>query len=162
MVRSFFLLAAAIASATNSTAEAAADLSTPEAASAAFYSALSTLDLAAMEAVWAKTDDATYFGPRSTSVTVGWDNVRAAWESSNSSFVSRTVTFGESHLTIDGNIAWEVGIETGYSQRIGEPPTGPNRNVAVNVYQWTGGRWLIVSHVVRGVAPPAATPVAVR
>jgi hypothetical protein len=161
MKATLFLLAGAFVSATTGTAKAV-DLTTPEGASAAFYSALSTLDLAAMEAVWAKTDDATYFGPRSTSVTVGWDNVRAAWEASNSSFVNRTVTFGGSHMAIDGNIAWEVGIETSYSQRIGEPATGPNMNVAVNVYQWTGGRWLIVSHVVRGMVPPPATPVASR
>jgi len=161
MKSTLLAVAAAIVSATPLTAHAV-ELGSPYEASAAFYAALSTLDLSAMEEVWAKTGDATYVGPRSTTVTVGWDNVRAAWEASNSAFVSRTVELRESHMAINGDTAWEVGIETGVAQRIGETAATQIRNVTANVYQLIDGDWLMVSHVVHGVPLPPATPVAVR
>jgi ketosteroid isomerase-like protein len=87
-------------------------------------------------------------------VTVGWDAVRAAWEASNNSFVTRTVELSESHMAVNGDIAWEVGIEIGSSQRKGEPATTGNRNITANVYQEIDGEWLMVSHVVHPVPQP--------
>ena len=137
----------------------AVDLSSPFAASEAFYSALSTLDIAAMERVWAQTDDAIYVGPRSTNVAIGWEAVRAAWVASNNSFISRSVELTESHMAMNGDIAWEVGIEDTRSQRTGEAVTADNRNLTANVYQKIDGQWLMVSHVVHRVPEtPPVTP----
>jgi ketosteroid isomerase-like protein len=148
--------AIAVLSATAANAQEV-DLSSPFAASEAFYSALSTLDIAAMEGVWAQTDDVVYVGPRSTTVAVGWEAVRAAWEASNNSFISRSVDLTESHMAMNGDIAWEVGIEDTHSQRTGEIVTTDNRNLTANVYQRIDGQWLMVSHVVHRV--PETLPV---
>jgi ketosteroid isomerase-like protein len=92
-------------------------------------------------------------------VAIGWEAVRAAWVASNNSFISRSVELTESHMAMNGDIAWEVGIEDTRSQRTGEAVTADNRNLTANVYQKIDGQWLMVSHVVHRVPEtPPVTP----
>src|SRR5439155_6263101 len=46
----------------------------------AFIAAIAARDIGAMEKLWAHEPYATFVGPLSTTVVVGWDGVRKAWE----------------------------------------------------------------------------------
>jgi ketosteroid isomerase-like protein len=90
------------------------DLEEVHAASKAFYAALPALDGgAAMEKVWAHTPYVTYVAPRSKTITVGWDALKKMWQETDTLFSKRTVVLGKSYLHANGNVAWEMGNETG-------------------------------------------------
>lgn len=116
-----------------------------KAASKAFYAALSGTDVAAMKQVWAHTPYVVYVGPSSTSIVRGWAAVEAAWEQSFASR-SRSVSLAGSHLQTDGNIAWEVGTETGTVKLLKDGSERKTDNIVTNVYENQNGRWLMVSH----------------
>jgi ketosteroid isomerase-like protein len=149
--RSMFALAATLValSASNAVAQQAADIEGVKAASKAFYTAVEVIDDgAAMEAVWARTPYVTYIGPRSTSIVVGWDAQKKYWEEFNKPFLNRTVELVGPHIHANGNIAWEVGVESGEAHM----KDGTTRKVdwmATNVYEKIDGRWLMVSHHVQ-------------
>src|SRR5712692_3354776 len=54
---------------------------------------------------------ATFIGPLSTTIVVGWEGVRKAWEMRFSQFDQVTISLAESHVHTNGNTAWAVGIE---------------------------------------------------
>lgn len=118
-------------------------------ASKAFYSALPVLDDgSAMQQIWADTPYVTYVGPQSKSVIVGWDAQKKYWNEFNKLFSQRSVSLVDDHVHVNGNLAWEIGVETGQAQM----KDGTTRKVdwiVTNVYEKLGGRWLIVSHHVQ-------------
>src|SRR5215467_2556076 len=121
-----------------------------KAASMAFYAALAVLDDgAAMEKVWALTDYVTYVGPRSKTIIVGWKAQKQYWIDTNKAFVQRNVSITESRIHANGNLAWEVGQETGdVKMKDGSAPK--TDYIVTNVYEkQANGRWLIVSHHVQ-------------
>src|SRR5229473_2023849 len=81
------------------------------AASQVFIAAISARDIGAMDKVWAHEPYTTFIGPLSTTVVVGWDGVRRAWEMRFGQFDRVTITLSESHVRTSGNVAWAVGIE---------------------------------------------------
>ena len=98
----------------NAPAQQAADTEGVKTASKAFYTALAVLDNGeAMEKVWAHTPYVTYVGPRAKSIIVGWDAQRKYWEDTNKLFASRNVTLSDQHIHVNGNLAWEMGQESG-------------------------------------------------
>jgi ketosteroid isomerase-like protein len=115
------------------------------AASTAFYAALSGTDVAAMKQVWAHTPYVVYVGPQSKTIVRGWAAVEAAWEQSFASR-SRSVSLTESDIHIDGNIAWEVGTETGTVKLLKDGSESKSDNIVTNVYEKQNGRWLMVEH----------------
>lgn len=118
-------------------------------ASKAFYSALPVLDDgSAMQQVWANTPYVTYVGPQSKSVIVGWEAQKKYWNEFNKLFSQRTVSLVDDRVHVNGNLAWEIGVETGQAQM----KDGTTRKVdwiVTNVYEKLGGQWLIVSHHVQ-------------
>jgi hypothetical protein len=52
------------------------DAAAVSAANQAFYAALSALDLAAMENIWAHDPDVVYIGPFHRKMVIGWPAVR--------------------------------------------------------------------------------------
>jgi ketosteroid isomerase-like protein len=80
-------------------------------ASAAFNAAIAAQDIKAMEKLWAHEPYATFIGPLSTTVVVGWSGVRQAWEMRFGQFDRVTISLAESHAQRNGKIAWVVGIE---------------------------------------------------
>jgi ketosteroid isomerase-like protein len=130
-------------------AQESPDIDGVKAASKAFYTALDVLDDGtAMAGVWAQTDYVTYVGPQSKSIIVGWDAQRKYWADFNKRFSKRNVSLIDVHIHVNGNLAWEIGAETGQAFMA----DGTTRKIdwlVTNVYEKIGGRWLVVSHHVQ-------------
>jgi ketosteroid isomerase-like protein len=128
------------------TAQSTSDITGVQAASQAFYKALAMHDKGkAMAGVWAHTPYVTNIGPRSSSVAVGWDAVSKYWEEFDDVFTSVDVTLSESHLHVNGELAWEIGEEIGKATM----KNGAVRKIdhlATNVFEKINGQWLMVSH----------------
>ena len=130
-------------------AQQAADTEGVKAASNAFYAALAVIDDgAAMEKVWAHTSYVTYVGPRSKSIIVGWDALKKMWEETNNATSSRSVSLADSRIHANGNLAWEMGVETGLV-KFKNGNEAKVDYIATNVYEKIDGRWLVVSHHVQ-------------
>jgi SnoaL-like protein len=54
---------------------------------------------------------ASFIGPLSTTVVVGWDSVRKAWRMRFGQFDRVTISMDEPHIRINGHAAWAVGME---------------------------------------------------
>jgi ketosteroid isomerase-like protein len=124
----------------------ASDSTGVEAASQAFYTALSVLDDGTcMAAVWANTPYVTYVGPSSVSIVVGWDAQKRYWASFNAEFAWRCVGIADVHIHTVGDLAWQIGREVGQARM----SDGTERNIdwiVTNVFERIGGQWLMVSH----------------
>jgi ketosteroid isomerase-like protein len=131
-------------------AQQPADAEGAKAASKAFYTALAVMDNGeAMDKVWAHTPYVTYVGPRSKSITVGWDAQRKYWEDTNKAFSQRNVTLAQQHIHVVGNLAWEIGQETG-ELKMKDGTAMKADYLVTNVYEkQSDGRWLIVHHHVQ-------------
>jgi ketosteroid isomerase-like protein len=133
----------------NAVAQAAAEMEGVKAASKAFYAALSVIDNGeAMEKVWAHTPYVTFVGPRSKSITVGWEAQKKYWVEANKFFSQRNVTLSDQQIHVNGNLAWEMGQETG-DVKMKDGGTRKVDLIVTNVYEKLDGRWLIVSHHVQ-------------
>jgi ketosteroid isomerase-like protein len=98
-----------------------------------------------MDKVWAHESYATFIGPLSTTVVVGWDGVRKAWEMRFGQFDRVTISLAESHVRTNGNVAWAVGIEKVELLRK-DGKTLSFDAFVTNVFEKTDGSWLLVSH----------------
>jgi ketosteroid isomerase-like protein len=130
-------------------AQQAADVEGVKAASKAFYAALAVLDNGeAMEKVWAHAPYVTYVGPRAKTILVGWDAQKKYWQDTNKLFSQRNVTLSDQHIHVNGNLAWEMGQESG-TAKMKDGKDNPPDYIVTNVYEKIDGRWLIVSHHVQ-------------
>jgi ketosteroid isomerase-like protein len=105
-------------------------------------------DGSAMERVWARVPYATYVGPQSKSIILGWDAQKQYWNDFNKRFLQRTVSLVDTHIHVNGNLAWEIGVETGQA-RLADGTIRSVDWIATNVYEKIDGRWLVVSHHVQ-------------
>ena len=145
------LITTLIALSSNSAlAQEAGDVEGVKAASKAFYAALTVLDDgSAMEKVWAHAPYVTLVGPRSKSIVVGWDGQKKYWEESNKRFSQRNGVLLDQHVHVNGNLAWEMGQESG-DNKMKDGNMSKNDYIVTNVYEkQANGRWLIVSHHVQ-------------
>jgi ketosteroid isomerase-like protein len=130
-------------------AQSAADVDAVKAASKNFYAALAVLDNGgAMEKVWAHTPYVTYVGPRSKIIIVGWDAQKKYWEDVDKLFTQRDVTLSDQQIHVNGNMAYEMGQETG-NQKLKDGSTPKLDYITTNVYEKIDGKWLIISHHVQ-------------
>ena len=121
------------------------DIERVSAANQAFIAAIATRDIHAMDKLWAHESYATFIGPLNTTVVVGWDGVRKAWEMRFSQFDRVTLSLAESHVHLNGKAAWVVGIEK--AQLLRKNGQALNFEAFVtNVFENQDDRWLIVSH----------------
>ena len=133
----------------NAVAQQVADMDGVKAASKAFYTALAVLDNGeAMEKVWAHSPYVTYVGPRAKTILVGWDAQKKYWVDTNKLFSERNVTLSDQHIHVNGNLAWEMGQESG-TAKMKDGKGAPVDYIVTNVYEKIDGRWLIVSHHVQ-------------
>src|SRR5215467_15432384 len=88
------------------------DVQRVKAATKDFVAAISARDIEAMDKLWAHESYVTFMGPLSTTIVVGWDGVRKAWEMRFGQFVRVTISVPESHLHVNGDVAWAIGIES--------------------------------------------------
>jgi ketosteroid isomerase-like protein len=130
-------------------AQQTADVEGVKGASKAFYAALAKLDGGeAMEKVWAHTPYVTYVGPRGKSIILGWDAQKKYWVDTDKLFASRNVTLSDQHIHVNGNMAWEMGQESG-TPKMKDGKDEKVDYIVTNVYEKIDGRWLIVSHHVQ-------------
>ena len=123
----------------------ASEIERVNAAGQAFIAAITSRDIREMEKLWAHDADVTFIGPLSTTVVVGWDGVKKAWEMRFSQFDRVTISLAESHVRTNGNVAWAVGIEKVQLLR----KNGDTLNFVAfvtNVFEKHDDRWLMVSH----------------
>jgi ketosteroid isomerase-like protein len=135
-------------------AQLEAEMEEVRTASAAFYSALAVIDDGeAMAKVWAHTPYVTLVGPRSTSVLVGWEGQMEYWAAGNKRTSSRKISLSDQQIHVNGNLAWEMGQESGpinfKDGRVIEIDI-----IVTNVYEKLDGRWLMVSHHVQPKPQP--------
>ena len=121
------------------------DVEGVNAASQVFIAAIAARDIGAMDKVWAHEPYATFMGPLSTTVVVGWDGVRRAWEMRFSQFDRVAISSVESHVRTNGKAAWAVGIEKVQLLRKNGDTLSFDAFVT-NVFENRDDRWLIVSH----------------
>jgi len=121
------------------------DVGRINAASQVFIAAISARDIHAMDKVWAHEPYAAFIGPLSTTVVIGWEGVRKAWEMRFSQFDRVTISSAESHVHTNENLAWAVGVEK--IDLLRKDGTTLSFNTFVtNVFENHEGRWLMVSH----------------
>ena len=126
------------------------DVADATAASDAFYAALPILDDgSAMTEVFAQTPYVTFVGPLNKKVIVGWPALKAYFIKANSMFKSRKSQITNRVLRVNGNLAWELGIEVGESE-FKDGTKAPVNWVVTNVLEkQADGKWLMVSHHVQ-------------
>jgi ketosteroid isomerase-like protein len=126
------------------------DVSDATAASEAFYAALPVLDDgSAMSQVFAQTPYVTFVGPMSKDIIVGWPALKAYFAKANARFNARQSQITNRVLRVNGNLAWEVGLEVGESE-LKDGTKAPVHWVVTNVLEkQPDGKWLMVSHHVQ-------------
>ena len=92
-------------------AQQGSDFERVHAASRQFVAAIVARDINAMDALWAHESYASFVGPLSTTVVVGWDGVRQAWQMRFGQFDRVTIWTEKPHIRINGEAAWAVGME---------------------------------------------------
>jgi len=126
-------------------AQQTSDVEGVNAAGQVFIAAISARDIGAMDKVWAHEPYATFMGPLSTSIVVGWDGVRKAWEMRFSQFDRVAISVTESHVRTNGKAAWAVGIEKVQLLRKNGDTLSFDAFVT-NVFENRDGHWLLVCH----------------
>jgi ketosteroid isomerase-like protein len=121
------------------------DVERVNAASRVFVAAISARDIHAMDKLWAHESYVAFMGPLSTTLVVGWDGVRKAWEMRFNQFERVTVSSAESHVHTNGAVAWAVGVENVRLLRKNGETLSFDAFVT-NVFEKQDGRWLLVSH----------------
>jgi ketosteroid isomerase-like protein len=99
-----------------------------------------------MEKLWAHEPYATFIGPLSTAVVVGWDGVWKAWEMRFSQFDRVTISLADSHVHSSGKVAWAVGVEKVQLLRKNGETLDFDAFVTNVFEEQQDGRWLVVSH----------------
>jgi ketosteroid isomerase-like protein len=126
----------------------AADLDAVKASNQAFYAALSSRDLKAMEAVWANKPYVVNVGPRSKTIAVGYaDAVTKYWTNSFDVFSQISVASSSiAQIHSDGTMAFVIGTESASLQpKSGGDPLKFDA-FATNIFEKDGDRWLMISH----------------
>ena len=134
-------------------AQATSDLEQIHGASEKFAAAIGARDINAMDKVWAHETYVSFIGPLSTTVVVGWDGVRQAWQMRFGQFNRVTISMDNPHIRINGQAAWAVGME-----RV-ELPRKDGKTLSfdafvTNVFENKGGQWLLVAHQATPVFKP--------
>src|SRR6267378_1435887 len=63
-------------------------------------------------------------------------------------FTQRSATLSDQHVHVNGNLAWEMGQETG-EQKMKDGRSPKLDYLVTNVYEKIDGKWLMVSHHVQ-------------
>lgn len=134
-------------------AQATADFESVHATSQSFVAAIRARDIEAMDKVWRHESYASFIGPLSTTVVVGWEGVRKAWQMRFGQFDRVTISTTEPHVHINGEVAWVVGIEKIELLRKDGKTIGFDAFVT-NVLEKKDNHWLMVAHQ----ATPVFTP----
>src|SRR5205807_6045768 len=126
-------------------AQQSGDLERIAAANEQFVAAIGARDINAMDKVWAHESYASFIGPLSRTVVVGWGGVRQAWQMRFGQFDRVTISTETPHIRINGEAAWAVGMEKIELLRKDGKTISLDAFVT-NVFEKMGGQWLLVAH----------------
>lgn len=117
-------------------------------ASDRFYAALTSMmngDAGPMvdTDVWSHSSDATTMHPIGER-EVGWEQVQGTWQQVASICSGGQAAIKEQLIYVGGDLAYELGMESGEGTIAGQPVTFWHR--VTNIYRREGGVWKIVHH----------------
>ena len=75
---------------------------------------------------------------------VGWDQVRGSWEQIAKIVSGGQIKLDDQFVQIIGDVAYELGVESGQYTLDGKPVTADYR--VTNIYRRESGAWKIVHH----------------
>jgi ketosteroid isomerase-like protein len=126
-------------------AQQTSDLESIQSACQRFVTAIGARDISAMDKLWAHESYASFIGPLSTTVVVGWDGVRQAWQMRFGQFDRVTISADKPHVRINGQTAWAVGV--GRVELLRKDGKIISFDAFVtNVFENKGGQWLLAAH----------------
>lgn len=134
-------------------AQETTDVESIQSATQRFVAAIGARDINAMDKVWAHESYASFIGPLSTTVVIGWDGVRGAWQMRFGQFDRVTISTNKPHVRINGQTAWAVGMERVELLRK-DGKTIRFDAFVTNVFENKGGQWLLVAHQATPVFRP--------
>ena len=120
-----------------------------EAANARFYRAFETLDIQAMDRVWAHGEHVKCVHP-GWPLLVGWSAVRESWETIFANTAEMSFTLSNVDVVAVGDLAWVTCTENILAEVRGRVTV--TSVLATNVFERDGDRWLLVHHHASHVA----------
>ncbi len=142
-VAALFGLAAFVGSETSY----ASDADDVKAAVGNYHRAIASLDLAKIEAVWARNDTVIDKEPTAKTITLGWEGTRKNFEGLIGAVAELSIAQVEGpHVQVQGDLAWSAGI----AKADGKLKSGQHTSSEIleaDVFEKQDGRWLLVSHI---------------
>ena len=141
-----FVAAMATACIWGTNSYAGTDEDAVKAAVANYHAALSSMDPAKLEALWAHDDTVMDIEPGAKAIAVGWDAVKKNIEGYFPIFTEmKVIQADDPHVQVNGELARSMGIATATSKR--KDGTEFSGGVfETDVFEKRGGAWLLVSH----------------
>ena len=127
-----------------------------EEANLRFYRAFESMDVAEMDRVWVRRDQARCVHP-GWGLLEGWDAVRQSWETIFKNSGEMRFSLTDVRARVDGTLAWVICTENILSEIRGT--IAVTALLATNVFERHGREWLIVHHHASHImtAEPPAT-----
>ena len=108
-----------------------------------FYQAFESLDIAAMDHIWAHQEYVTCIHP-GWSIRVGWPAVRDSWVIIFNNTFSMEFHLSDLQVQVAADIAWVICTEN-ITSRV-EENAQQSRVMATNLYERIEGAWKIIHH----------------
>ena len=112
-------------------------------ANSRFYAAFESLDLSAMEALWAH-DDAVQCVQPGWDLLLGWEEVRDRWARIFAGAKRVRIALSSVWVRVEGNVGWVacmVRITTAFADGFDEATVQ-----ATNIFIQRDGEWLLAAH----------------
>jgi ketosteroid isomerase-like protein len=107
--------------------------------------AFSKLDVKAIEATWAQDASVSVIHPASKVPILGWEAVQKSYADHPVRYKEFSVVMDNPQITINGNVAWLVGIEKVYAHRANGDVLDISA-LATNIFEKRSDKWLLVHH----------------
>jgi ketosteroid isomerase-like protein len=114
-----------------------------EDANGRFYRAFESLDLAEMDTVWSHDEHVTCVHP-GWHLLVGWDEVRASWETIFKNTAEIRFTLSDVRVVVRDLLGWVTCVENILSSHQGR--IAVTSVLATNLFERDGPEWRIVHH----------------
>ncbi|WFU18724.1 nuclear transport factor 2 family protein [Bradyrhizobium sp. CB3481] len=107
--------------------------------------AFSKLHVRAIEATWAQDGSVSVIHPASKVPILGWEAVQKSYADHPGRYKDFSVVMDNPQITINGNVAWVVGIEKVYAHRANGDVLDISA-LATNIFEKRSNKWLLVHH----------------
>lgn len=107
--------------------------------------AFSKLDVKAIEATWAQNESVSVIHPASKAPLLGWEAVQKSYADHPARYKDFSVVMDNPQITINGNVAWVIGIEKVYAHRANGEVLDISA-LTTNIFEKRSDKWLLVHH----------------